>query len=173
MLVHKSKKVNLQGSVVAIGAFDGVHKGHQKVIQYTVEQGDLLNVPSVIYTFDQSPRTYFQGAQMLSNQKQKMSKLQNLGVDHTIVATFNAEYLSRSAHSFIEELEQLNPSLIIVGDDFRFGYKRMGDINLLKHHFKVKTINQVSCSKGERISSTRIRELILEGQMEQAIPLLN
>jgi len=170
--IHHSEEISLPGSVVAIGAFDGVHKGHQEVIKSAVQESKFLNVPSVIYTFDQSPRTYFQGAQMLSTPEEKVRKFQKLGVDHTVIATFNREYLNRSAQSFITELSLLNPSLIIVGDDFRFGYKRSGDIHLLKEHFTVITINQVSCPKGERISSTRIRKLISEGKIEQAVPLL-
>lgn len=172
MKIHESEVLNLDGSVIAIGAFDGVHKGHQTVIKQMVERSNLYDVPSVVYTFNQPPRAYFQGAQILSNKQEKMNKLNKLEVDHTVIATFNTEYLSRSAESFIEEIAQMNPRQIIVGEDFRFGYKRAGDIELLRQHFQVGTISPVCCLNGERISSTRIRELIIEGKMDEAIPLL-
>src|SRR5699024_478031 len=168
----RSEELSLEAAVVAIGAFDGVHKGHQEVIKETVRKSKALNVPSVIYTFDIPPRAYFQGAHILSNQDEKMEKLRTLGVDHTIIATFDAEYLNRSANSFIDELKKMHPLQIIVGEDFRFGHKRAGDIHLLKRHFAVKTINPVVCENGERISSTRIRKLINDGKVEQAIPFL-
>jgi riboflavin kinase/FMN adenylyltransferase len=171
--IHRSGSLQLSGAVIAIGAFDGVHKGHQKVIQQTVAKSKLLGVPSVIYTFDPPPRAFFQGAKVLSNQINKMNKLSSLGVDHTVIATFDAEYLNRTPESFIEELGMMNPLGVIVGNDFRFGHKRKGDINLLKSHYHVEMMTPVCCASGERISSTRIRELILEGELDQAISLLS
>lgn len=172
MKIHRSEELSLEAAVIAIGAFDGVHKGHQQVIRQTIRQSKSLNVPSVIYTFDIPPRAYFQGAHILSNIDEKMEKFRTLGVDHTIIATFNAEYLNRSAISFINELKKLNPLQVIVGEDFRFGHKRAGDVHLLRQYFNVKTISPICCANGERISSTRIRKLILEGKTDQAIPFL-
>lgn len=172
MKIHHAEVLSLDGSVIAIGAFDGVHKGHQTVIRHTIEQSKLYGVPSVVYTFNQPPRAYFQGATILSNKQEKMNKLNKLGVDHTVIATFNTEYLNRSAGSFMEELAKMNPKQIIVGEDFRFGYQRAGDISLLRQYFQVSTISPVCCLNGERISSTRIRKLITEGKMDEAIPLL-
>lgn len=171
--IHRSGELSLEGSVIAIGAFDGIHKGHQKVISRTVAQAKMLDVPSIIYTFDPPPRAYFQQARILSELGKKMNRLQMLGIDHTVIAAFNEAYLNRTPASFIEELAKMNPLHIIVGEDFRFGHKRAGDILLLKKHFQVETINPVCCAKGKRISSTRIRELMSEGKVEQAIPLLN
>lgn len=170
--VHRSEELCLDGAVIAIGAFDGIHKGHQKVIKRTVEKSRLLNVPSVIYTFDIPPRAYFKGAKILSDEKEKMEKLRRLGVDHAVIATFNKEYLNKTAESFIENLASMKPLQVIVGEDFRFGHRRAGDIHLLKQYFNVVTINPVCCVNGERISSTRIRELIREGNIDKAIPLL-
>lgn len=172
MKIHDSEKLKLEDSVIAIGAFDGVHKGHQAVIKQMLEQSDLYNIPSVVYTFDQPPRSYFQGAKILSNKREKMEMLRQLGVDYTVVATFNEEYLNRSPEVFIEELRMMNPKQIIVGEDFRFGYQREGDLELLRQYFQVHTLNPVCCSNGERISSTRIRRLIMQGKMDQAVPLL-
>lgn len=172
MQVHHSHNLKLEGSAMAIGAFDGIHKGHQEVIRCTVERAAKLSVPSVIYTFSPSPRVYFQQARILLPYEEKIEKIRELGVDYVVVAKFNREYLNRSAFSFICELKNMNPRHIIVGEDFKFGYKRAGDVNMLRDYFKVETIRPVCCADGERISSTRIRQLISEGKMEQAIPLL-
>ena len=172
MQVHRSEELHLSAAVVAIGAFDGVHKGHQKVIQQMVEESKLRGVPSVIYSFYPPPRAYFQGAQILSSRQEKINKFQKLGVDYAVIADFTDDYVRRSADLYIEELANINPNNIIVGENFRFGNKRAGDINLLKRYFSVNTISPVCCSNGERISSTRIRELILQGKIDQAIPLL-
>jgi riboflavin kinase/FMN adenylyltransferase len=157
---------------MAIGAFDGIHKGHQEVIGQMVKKAEKLNVPSVIYTFDPPPRAYFQQAKTLLSYEQKIEKVRKLGVDHVVVAHFNEEYLNRSALFFICELKEMSPYHLIVGEDFKFGYKRTGDVNLLRKYFEVETIAPVCCPNGERISSTRIRQLISDGKIEQAIPRL-
>lgn len=170
--VHQTDSIQLPGSVVAIGAFDGVHRGHQAVIRRMVKNSHLEGVPSVVYTFDCPPRSYFQGAQVLTNPEKKIQLISDLGVEHIVLAQFNEKYLLRTAEDFIEELSLLNPVKIYVGDDFRFGHKRMGDVRLLKEHFSVQPIHPIRSMDGERISSTRIRELILQGKQEQALPLL-
>src|SRR5699024_5069051 len=144
-------------------AFDGIHKGHQTVIKNTVEYAKEHNVPSIIYTFDPPPRHYFQKAQILTNVVEKTKRVSRFGVDKMIIATFDDAFLKRSAQSFVDELLCLNPKKVIVGEDFRFGNHRAGDINLLRQYFEVETVKPVCCSDGERISSTRIRNLILEG----------
>lgn len=129
-------------------------------------------VPSVAYTFYPPPRAYFQGAKILTKPDEKSELLKGLGVDHVVMATFDEDYLKRSADDFIKELSKMNPTKIMVGEDFRFGNKRAGDIDLLREHFPVQSIHPICCPNGERISSTRIRELILQGKPDQALPLL-
>ncbi|MFS0646443.1 FAD synthetase [Siminovitchia sp. 179-K 8D1 HS] len=172
MSVHQTESLTLPGSVVAIGAFDGVHRGHQTVIRELVRISCSEGVPSVVYTFYPPPRAYFQGAQILTTPVVKAQLLKKLGVDHVVMATFDQDYLQRTADDFIQELSKLNPKKIIVGEDFRFGNKRSGDVPLLREHFLVQTIHPICCPNGERISSTRIRELILKGKRDQALPLL-
>lgn len=167
MKVQCFKELKLESSVVAIGAFDGLHKGHQEIIKQTVKQSKRLNVPSVIYTFDVPPKAYFKGHRILSRQQDKLNKLQKLGVDYVIVAKFDSEYLKRSAMSFVDELYLMNPLNIFVGEDFKFGYKQSGNINLLKKYYHVDTVTPVLCSEGKTISSTRIRQLLSEGKCDQ------
>ncbi|GIN19519.1 MAG TPA: FAD synthetase [Bacillus bacterium] len=172
MRVHQNERLTLPGSVVAIGAFDGVHRGHQTVISEMVRTSRLEAVPSVVYTFYPPPRAYFQGAQILTNSDEKIQLLKDLGVDHVVLARFDEAYLQRTADDFIKELSLINPKAVIVGKDFRFGNNRAGNLTSLRGHFPVRSMNSICCAKGERISSTRIRELILQGKKEQALPLL-
>lgn len=172
-ILRSSKEIELNGSVIAIGAFDGIHKGHQTVIKETVEYAKQFNVSSVIYTFDPPPRHFFQNAKILTDLTEKTKRVSQLGIDKMIIATFDDTYIRTSAQSFINELIRLNPKKIIVGEDFRFGNRRTGDIHLLKEYFNVETIKPVCCSNGERISSTRIRKLIIEGKNDLVEPLFS
>jgi riboflavin kinase / FMN adenylyltransferase len=169
---HYDTSITLPSSIVAIGAFDGVHKGHQAVVKETVAKANLLGVESVIYTFDPPPRVFFQGASMLTTIAEKVSKLEKLGVDHVIVAKFDEVYATKSADEFIETLEKLHPQEIVVGDDFKFGKGRVGNIALLKNYFNVQVTDTIFCSNGERVSSTRIRELISRGHLQYSSMLL-
>lgn len=172
MKAHINTPYKLPCSIIALGAFDGVHQGHQAVIKLTVERSKLLGVPSVIYTFDPPPRVYFQGARLLTPLEEKLTRLEKLGVDHVIVVSFDQFYAQRSAHEFIGSLEKLNPFEIMVGDDFRFGHQRKGDITLLQNYFTVKVTEPIFCPRGNRISSTRIRQLISQGEFHYSSLLL-
>lgn len=172
MLIHGAGNVSLPKTIVTIGAFDGVHRGHQTLIKEIAQKGRRLKVPSVVYTFDPPPRAFLQDARTLSPIHEKIRRMQALGVDHCIVATFNQKYLQQTAFQFMYELQQLNPVEIVVGKDFRFGKNRTGDISLLKQCFKVKVIEPVFCSNGKVISSSRIRELVSRGENKQAFSLL-
>lgn len=163
MKTHMYTSLTLPCSIIAIGAFDGVHQGHQAVIQQAVEKSKELHVPSVIYTFDPPPRVFFQGVQMITTIAEKLSILEKLGVDHVVVTRFDLAYANKSAHDFIQTLANLNPMEIIVGEDFRFGQGRNGDLAMLKKYFNVDMMQPVCCSKGNTVSSTRIRQLIAEG----------
>jgi riboflavin kinase / FMN adenylyltransferase len=172
METHINTTFTLHSSIIAIGAFDGVHQGHQAVIKQTVERSKVLGVPSVIYTFDPPPRVYFQGARLLTPLVEKLARLEKLGVDHVKIVSFDQFYAKRSAHEFIESLKKLNPYEIMVGDDFRFGHQRNGDIELLQKYFTVIVTEPVFCSSGNRISSTRIRQLLSQGEFHYSNLLL-
>ncbi|MDQ0257161.1 riboflavin kinase/FMN adenylyltransferase [Evansella vedderi] len=172
MKVHQTKQLKLSASVVAIGAFDGIHLGHQAVIRELVKKSHLEGVPSVVYTFYPPPRSYFQGAKILTKPRKKIELIQNLGVDQLVLAEFNEKYLQRTAENFVNELFLLNPKVILVGDDFRFGYKRIGDVQLLKKYFTVQSVEPIYCINGEKISSTKIRELMEQGEYKQVDSLL-
>ncbi|WP_134704248.1 FAD synthetase family protein [Ammoniphilus sp. YIM 78166] len=172
MKTHTDGVLRLPASVIAIGVFDGVHQGHQAVIQQAVDRSRELQVPSVVYTFDPPPRAFFQGARILTPLPVKLERLAALQVDHAIVAPFDESYARCGAGPFIERLAKLNPLEVRVGEDFRFGRNREGDINLLNQHFQVKITHPVCCAEGQRISSTRIRQLIAQGEIERSFSLL-
>lgn len=169
---HLYTSLTLPCSVIAIGAFDGVHRGHQAVIRQAVQRGKQLNAPSLVYTFDPPPRVYFQGARLLTSIHEKVTKLEKLGVDHVMFARFDQIYAQSSAYEFIKTLSRLNPLEVIVGEDFRFGKNREGDITLLNKHFHVRQIEPVCCSSGNPISSTRIRQLLSIGETQISNSLL-
>lgn len=172
MKTHVYTTLELPQSIVAIGAFDGVHRGHQAVIRQAVQRGRKLKVPSVVYTFDPPPRVFFQGVRLLTTVEEKISKIEKLGAKHTVVASFDEVYAKQSANEFIETLIKLNPVEILVGGNFRFGKNRQGDVELLERYFKVRVTKPVCCPKGSPISSTRIRQLISDGEVALSNALL-
>lgn len=172
MQTLKDGVLTLTGSVIAIGAFDGVHKGHQAVIKQAVEKSRTFQVPSVVYTFDPPPRNFFKGVQILTPIQEKLSRIEMLGVDYVIVASFDEWYATRPPEDFICELSKLNPAEVTVGSDFHFGKNRTGDVNLLEKYFRINITPPVYCKGGKLISSTRIRQLISEGDFQQSTSLL-
>ncbi|MGG1661970.1 FAD synthetase [Brevibacillus sp. NRS-1366] len=172
MRIHTNGTLGLTSSVIAIGAFDGVHQGHQAVIRRLIERSKSLGVPSVVYTFDPPPRFYFQGARVLTSLQEKTDRLAKLGLDHAVIARFDESYTRRRAIDFLEELKGLGPQEILVGNDFRFGRSRGGDVNLLARFFPVCLVEPVYCGDGKMISSTRIRQLLSQGDTEQSVALL-
>jgi riboflavin kinase/FMN adenylyltransferase len=172
MQTLKDGALTLKGSVIAIGAFDGVHKGHQAVIRQAVEKSLVHQVPSVVYTFDPPPRHFFKGAQILTPIQEKISRIYKLGVDYVVVASFDEWYATRPPKDFIYELSKLNPVEVSIGSDFRFGKSREGNVELLKRYFQINETLPVYCNGGELISSSRIRQLISEGDIQQSYSLL-
>ncbi|MEH7274205.1 FAD synthetase [Neobacillus vireti] len=132
-----------------------------------------MGVPSVVYTFDPPPRIYFNDVKQLTLIEEKVKRIHALGVDHVVVAQFNKDYLNRSVQQFINDLLAFHPIEIIVGSDFRFGKNRSGGIEELKQYFQVYLMDSICCAKGNVISSTRIRELLLSGKKKEAEILLN
>lgn len=153
-------ELRLAASVIAIGAFDGVHRGHQKVIRSAVLSAREQDCPSLVYTFDIPPKVFFSGARIITPVAEKVRKIGALGASCTVVASFDRAYAARSPEDFMTELAMLNPREIWVGADFRFGARSAGDVTLLASRFAVKVVDAVCCDQGEVISSSRIRRLL-------------
>ncbi len=170
-----------EGCVATIGNFDGVHLGHQTIIDQVKSKARALNLPSVVMVFEPLPREFFQGMDApprLMGFRQKLETLLAAGIDIVLCLKFDENFRSYSAMGFIDDvlIDGLAVRHLVVGDDFRFGCDRAGDFALLEKvgkiaGFSVENTRTVTVAN-ERISSTRIRNLLLDNQLEQAESLL-
>lgn len=149
----------LSKSILAIGAFDGLHKGHRFLIENARIKAEMTAVPLVVYTFDPPPKVYFQGQNQLISLEQKVDNLFKLGVDYTVVASFTHDYSKKRKSDFIQEIKNINPIGIFVGKYFKFGYQQKGNIETLRKEFNVYDKSLLRCDRGIVISSSRIRDL--------------
>lgn len=174
-------KPQLQGCVLSIGNFDGIHLGHRAVLSRLLQEAERLQVPSTVMTFEPQPAELFAGNNAparLSRLRDKFVQLEKLNLDRLLCISFTYEFANLSANDFIEQLliKKLNVKFLVIGDDFHFGYQRLGDFALLeeagkKHGFEVvdtRSLSQDAC----RVSSTRIRSALAKGQLQQAEQML-
>ncbi len=165
------------GNVVTIGAFDGLHRGHQAIIRQLRQESERLQLPSMVVIFEPQPNEFFipeQAPARLMRLGEKVSGLQALGVDRVLCLSFNRSLRQLSADQFIEQvLEQaIGTQFLVVGDDFRFGCNREGDYKRLQQAaFPVVDTPSVLID-GQRISSTWVREALGRADFEQAEVLL-
>jgi len=169
------------GCVATIGNFDGVHLGHQTIIDQVREKAIELGVPSVVMVFEPQPREFFQGDEApprLMPFRQKFEALLNSGIDIVLCLRFDEKFRSYSGMGFIEDLliKGLGVHHLVVGDDFRFGCDRTGDFALLRRvgeerGFSVENTRTVEVA-GDRVSSTRIRQVLGENRLSDAEAML-
>ncbi|KLD75290.1 bifunctional riboflavin kinase/FAD synthetase [Xanthomonas hyacinthi] len=170
-----------QGSVVCIGAFDGLHLGHRALVRHALARARALGVPAVALSFEPLPREFFAPAApppRLTLARAKVEGLQQLGVDSVGLLRFDLRLSSMSAQDFVRRtlVDRLQAREVWIGPAFRFGHKRGGDIALLREMgaqlgFSAGEIEPVHLRE-ERISSTRIRELLVTGEFAHAAELL-
>lgn len=170
-----------RGCVATIGSFDGVHTGHQALMKNLVAAGRRLQLPSLVMVFEPQPNEYFSRGKVparLMRLREKVAALFALGVDRVLCVRFNDAFRSLTARAFIEEIlvRGLEIQHLIIGDDFRFGCDRVGDFQLLqdaglRNGFEVKDTGTL-LAEGDRISSTRIRQLLADDKLAQAARLL-
>jgi riboflavin kinase/FMN adenylyltransferase len=164
---------------LTIGNFDGVHRGHQAMLARLSEAAEDLALPSAILTFDPHPREFFApGAAppRLSTLRSKLEQFAAHGIAEVYVARFNAALAALPAERFIEDVlvRRLGTRWVLVGDDFRFGRGRSGDLALLRRAattFSVEAMPTVVVD-GERASSTAIRDALAAGELDHAARLL-
>lgn len=170
-----------RGCVAAIGNFDGVHLGHQALLNRLKESAKTLNCPSLVITFEPQPLEFFmpdKAVPRLTRFREKFFYLSELGVDRVLVIHFNKQFASLPAEDFCQQILycQLGVKHVILGDDFRFGANRKGDAAYLaasgkKLGYSVEVMPTVVL-ENERISSTRIREALLKADNALAQRLL-
>lgn len=169
------------GSVVTIGNFDGVHLGHQAILGALREAGARLGLPDTVMIFEPQPQEFFQGGAAparLMHWRDKVDALAAAGVARVLCVRFDERFRALTARQFIDQLlvQGLGCRHLVIGDDFRFGCDRSGDFALLQaagqeHGFTVQGTPTIEVDGG-RVSSTRIRAALREGDFAQAERLL-
>lgn len=170
-----------RGTAATIGNFDGVHVGHQAILSELRKQALMRGVPPVVVTFEPTPREYFaprEAPARLTAFREKYEMLDYHGVAGMLVLRFDAELAALPAERFIEEIlvEGLGIEYLVIGDDFRFGKGRAGDFGMLRaagerHGFDVAATPTQTLG-GERVSSTRVRKALADGDLALARELL-
>lgn len=173
---------NKIGCVATIGNFDGVHLGHQALLDRVKEQAKIYNIPSLVISFEPQPPEFFRQGKpamaRLTRFREKFTALARFGIDQVLILRFNHWLASLSAEEFIQYVlyDGVNAKHVIVGDDFRFGRQRQGDINFLK---EVGAKYQITAEampsvliEGTRVSSTVIRQALAKGDHVLAQKLL-
>lgn len=170
-----------QGSVVCIGAFDGLHLGHRALVRHAVARARVLGVPAVALAFEPLPREFFAKEApppRLTLARGKVTGLRSLGVEGVGLLRFDAKMVATPAEDFVRDMlvHRLGAREVWIGPGFHFGNRRRGNLALLQATgselgFAAGEIAPVHL-QGERISSTRIRELLVAGEFAHAAELL-
>ena len=166
-----------RGCVATIGNFDGVHLGHQAVLDALTGRARTAGLPSLVITFEPQPMEFFrpeQAPSRLTRLREKLEAIACSGIDRVLLIRFNKGFAAVDARAFIKDVlvDRLGIRHLYVGDDFRFGKNRFGDFALLRamgahHGFGVESLDTVA-DEGSRISSTRIREALQDGDLAHA-----
>lgn len=168
--------------IVAIGNFDGVHRGHQAVLQSALDAAHKKNKPAIVYTFEPHPKSFFKPqspVDRLTPAAEKAKLFELLGFDAVVEQQFDAQFASLSAEQFVKRIiyDSFGASAIVTGSDFHFGQQRAGNPEYLaqcgeKLGFNVIRVQPFCDENGMVISSSRIRNLLKQGDVEKASGLL-
>ncbi len=157
---------------LTIGNFDGVHIGHQALIKKLIAESKKRNLTPSVITFEPHPKEFFipeNAPSRLTTLREKLEFFLGYGIEKVFVCAFNQKFSNISSEQFMGQIlkEQLKVQLLIVGDDFRFGSKRQAGIeDLKKNAFELFEIPEIDVN-GKRVSSTRIRESLKEGRIQE------
>lgn len=162
---------------LAIGNFDGMHLGHQALLQTLNHFSQTHGLMPAVMTFEPHPREFFipdQAPARLCSLREKLEYFFKAGIQRVYVCRFNADFANVTAADFMQRIlrDALHANTIFVGEDFRFGANRTGTIETFKEaRFNLETLSQVNLT-GVRVSSTRVREALANGQLSEARQLL-
>ena len=176
--IQLNSSINIDNINLAIGNFDGLHHGHQKIIERLIDQSNDMNIDSAIMSFLPHPRQFFSGQYdnfTIISDALKIKLLRQLGVKHYIVLNFDHLIASLTPEEFIEIIlvKKLKMKNLVVGHDFKFGNERKGNVSLLKeksliYNFTVSILEEVKLKQTSEIfSSSLIRKSIQEGKIEK------
>ena len=169
-------------AVITIGAFDGVHMGHRKIIDRLKAQAEAINGETVIITFHPHPRKVVSstilGVRLINTLNEKIELFRRLGIHHVVVVPFTDAFANQPAEEYVKKflVEKFQPHTIIIGHDHRFGKDRTGDYLLLEkmaaeNNYQLQEIPKQVLDE-IAISSTTIRQSLLSGKIEIADKLL-
>lgn len=167
-----------ENTVISLGKFDGIHRGHEKLLEYFAEK-KAEGLCGAIFTFDIPPRKNVQHveAKVLTTNEEKMHIFEQLGIDYLVECPFTPEIMCMEAEDFIAKIvRQLHVKCLVVGEDFHFGHNRRGDYHMLKEYagqygYEVIVVEKIKEEERD-ISSTFVREEIAAGNIERANHLL-
>ena len=179
--LHNLSESSLSQSAVTIGAFDGVHRGHQEVLAHLKREADKRSLATTVITFEPLPGEFLfpdRAPPRLMTFREKFTALADQGIDNLLCLRFNDRLRTMSPRAFVEDIfvKGLNARYIAFGDDFRFGKDRAGDLDFtqsLAQEFDYEVVPTSTFDMaGERVSSTRIRAKLLEADFSEAADLL-
>lgn len=167
-------------TAVTIGNFDGVHLGHRKILQFLVKEAKRSDLFSLVLTFSPHPDTILgkDKIRLIQTLEQRVESITNIGVHYILLTPFNREFYALSGKDFVNKIlaATLKAQEVVVGENFRFGKNREGDISILRalgSQFRLDVHEIPSVVKnGKTVSSSLIRDLLFEGQIEKANSLL-
>ncbi|HHE74094.1 MAG TPA: bifunctional riboflavin kinase/FAD synthetase, partial [Desulfobacteraceae bacterium] len=177
-------KSSFKNAVITIGNFDGVHIGHQVLLHEVIEKADAIDGTSIAMTFEPHPiRVLKQNNHppLITLYDQKVELIEKSGIDVLIVVPFTKEFAAIKAKEYVLDIliKRIGAQVIVVGEDYTFGKNREGNINLLRSYaealdIQVEVVDWIPISKksADRISSTRIRNLVMDGRVHDAHKLL-
>ncbi|MEJ7739775.1 MAG: bifunctional riboflavin kinase/FAD synthetase [Chitinophagaceae bacterium] len=171
-----------RNAVVTIGTFDGVHVGHRQIIKQLIEKAGSINGETVVITFHPHPRKIvgsdLSNLYLINTTEEKTDLLKNLSIDHLVIVPFTEAFASQSATGYVEDflIRKFHPHTLIIGYDHHFGKGREGNYKLLEDYAARQGFNLIEIAQHllhqSAISSTRIRENLLKGDIEDANELL-
>jgi len=172
---------NIEPTIIALGNFDGVHKGHQELISRAVKSAHAANLKSAVFTFSNHPRNVLANDNKVKSilyAEEKAAIIEKLGVDYMFNVPFDDKIMNMDATSFINDLllSKLKMHEAYCGFNYRFGYKASGDVSVLmkeslKSQFGIHVLEPIKI-EGDVVSSTRIRELVERGDIDECMKLM-
>jgi len=176
MKVFRHLKGTHSGSILTIGNYDGIHLGHQEILNKLILEAKKTNLLSSVMTFEPHPKEFFSPkdapARIISI-REKLEYFEEKSIDQVFIIKFNHEFSSLTSTQFIDILKNnIQAKQVIIGNDFRFGARREGDVkSLMKDGVNVCVMEKIQ-DNGERISSTMVRDLLANGDLERATNIL-
>jgi riboflavin kinase / FMN adenylyltransferase len=180
MLLFRDLPANESPVALSIGNFDGVHLGHQMLMARTIAEARSRGLTPAVMTFHPHPREVFDRANAparLSSMREKFQTISAAGIQHLYVPRFNVAFSRMSPEAFLDLLQRrLKVRWLMVGEDFRFGAKRAGDVALMQEQANIRSMNVETlanvCVQSERVSSTAIREALARGDLPNATRMM-